>query len=60
VDFDNLPPEITSADISIAREFLCSTCISPRCPFLGAYITMYRAVYLTAWMPSRHGIEARH
>jgi hypothetical protein len=24
VDFDNLPPEVASADISIAREFLCS------------------------------------
>jgi hypothetical protein len=30
VDFDDLPPEVASADISIAREFLCSTSLS-RC-----------------------------
>jgi hypothetical protein len=33
VDFDNLPPEVTSADISIARESLCSTSVSPLCLF---------------------------
>jgi hypothetical protein len=33
VDFDNLPSEVTSADISIAREFLCSTSVSQLCLF---------------------------
>ena len=37
VDFNDLPPEVTSADISIAREFLCSVSVS-RLHLLRAYI----------------------
>jgi len=33
IDFEDLPPEVTSADISIAREFLYSTCVSRLCVF---------------------------
>lgn len=33
VDFDDLPPEVASADISIAREFLCSASVSLLCVF---------------------------
>lgn len=33
VDFEDLPPEVTSADISIAREFLYSTSVSRLCVF---------------------------
>ena len=51
VDFDDLPPEVTSADISIAREFSCSTFfLTAFCP-LGAYIPVIRAAYLTFWAP---------
>jgi len=37
VDFDDLPSEVTSADISIAREFSCSSfCLTP-CPLRRIY-----------------------
>jgi hypothetical protein len=49
VDFDNLPPEVTSADISIAREFLCSTSLSitTLCLFWRHASPCYRATCLT-------------
>jgi GDP/GTP exchange factor required for growth at low temperature len=47
VDFNDLPPEVTSADISIAREFLCSTSVSRLC-LLDAYVPICRAAYLGA------------
>ena len=50
VDFNDLPPEVTSADISIAREFLCSVsvsrlrllraCIAWRTSLLGCFCVM--------------------
>ena len=48
VDFDDLPPEVASADISIAREFSCSPLLD-RCfvPLLGAYVAVGRAAYPT-------------
>jgi hypothetical protein len=49
VDFNDLPPEVTSADISIAREFLCSTSVSRLCLW-GAYIAICRTAYLSAWV----------
>lgn len=42
VDFEDLPPEVTSADISIAREFLYSTSVSRLAPFY-AHILSYSA-----------------
>lgn len=41
IDFEDLPPEVTSADISIAREFLYSTSVSRLCVFLCAYIVVF-------------------
>jgi len=51
VDFDDLPPEVTSADISIAREFSCSTFFLAALCLLGAYIPVVHATYLTFWAP---------
>jgi hypothetical protein len=48
VDFGDLPPEVTSADISIAREFLYSTSVSRLCVFLCAYIVVF-GVLLFPW-----------
>ena len=47
VDFNDLPPEVASADISIAREFLCSISVSR---LWGAYIAICRTAYLGAWV----------
>lgn len=49
VDFNDLPSEVTSADISIAREFLCSLSVS-RLWFLRAFIAICRVAYLIAWV----------
>jgi hypothetical protein len=42
VDFEDLPPEVTSADISIAREFLYSTSRLTALRLLCAYIAICR------------------
>ena len=48
IDFEDLPPEVTSADISIAREFLYSSSVSRLCAFLCAYIVVF-GVLLFPW-----------
>jgi hypothetical protein len=45
VDFEDLPPEVNSADISIAREFLYSTFVSRLCVFYAQRI--YRRIRRT-------------
>jgi hypothetical protein len=60
VDFDDLPPEVASADISIAREFLCSTSLlTALFALYGAYIAVDRVAYPTMWMPFRCEIDVR-
>lgn len=48
VDFEDLPPEVTSADISIAREFLYSTFRLRAMRVLCAYIAICRVAQLSA------------
>lgn len=46
VDFEDLPPEVNSADISIAREFLYSTSVSRLCVFYAhAYIVVFGVLF---------------
>ena len=51
VDFEDLPPEVSSADISIAREFLYSTFRLTALHLLCAYIAICRVAHLSAWVP---------
>lgn len=48
IDFEDLPPEVTSADISIAREF--STFRLTALRLLCAYIAVCHAAHLSAWV----------
>jgi hypothetical protein len=53
IDFEDLPPEVTSADISIAREFLYSTSVSRLAPFSAHILSCsaYSCSLGTLWHP---------
>jgi hypothetical protein len=59
VDFGDLPPEVIAADISIAREFLCSPFSLLPYASSVAHTFVGLPAHLTFWMPLRYEIEVR-